>query len=253
MGDKPKGDIHAGSPTPWGVLMESIRAVPAVKYALEIARIVSAIAIVVELKVSFRSQWLARSSCSSHGRAFGFRSPLGRFESQYRSSGRLLPLVFTLPIRRHRRNDVLVGLFSLAIRSKIMAGWVAGSRTQMGIPTRRKRRARLRGPKNKGRKQLSGLPSGAISACQFNGCESQGQKIFGQTAPGELDPSKGSYRGFDLEVTGNNGHGVRNVSPDGNTISFEAYAEAPGTREGVLRCVGAQGANVNVNVYAYVI
>ena len=106
--------------------------------------------------------------------------------------------------------------------------------------------------KNKGRKQLSGLPWGQFGLPRPTDVRVEG-KNFPATAPGELDPRKGSYRGFDLEVTGNNGHGVRNVSPDGNTISFEAYADtAQAPARGVLGCVGAQGANVNVNVYAWI-
>jgi len=91
------------------------------------------------------------------------------------------------------------------------------------------------------------------------GCEGHGQG-FSATAPGDLDRSQGGsggVPGFDLEITGNNGHGVRNVSASGNTISFEAFADGPGTVQGgsfgIPRvCVGGQGANVNVNVYAHV-
>ena len=64
-------------------------------------------------------------------------------------------------------------------------------------------------------------------------------------------------KGFELEVTGNNGHGVRNIAVSGNTITFEAFADGPGTVQGgsfgiPKTCVDAKGANVNVNVYAYV-
>lgn len=88
-----------------------------------------------------------------------------------------------------------------------------------------------------------------------DGCKSRGQQ-FAATANGEVDRDQGGQggapHGFDLEVTGNNGHGVRNITVKDNTISFEAFADGPGTNEGMLGCVGAQGANVNVNVYAYI-
>lgn len=90
---------------------------------------------------------------------------------------------------------------------------------------------------------------------QVDGCQSHGQD-FAATAPGELDRTKGGAGnappGFDLDVSGNNGHGVRNIQVDGNTIKFQAYADGPGTQEGAFGCVGGKGANVNVNVYAYV-
>lgn len=93
--------------------------------------------------------------------------------------------------------------------------------------------------------------AGGNYGLQVDGCQSRGQQ-FAASAPGELDPTKGGYRGFDLDVTGNNGHGVRNISVEGNTIRFEAFADGKGTQQGMLGCVGAEGANVNVNVYAYI-
>jgi hypothetical protein len=99
------------------------------------------------------------------------------------------------------------------------------------------------------------LLAGSNFGFQVGGCQSLG-KVFSATAPGEIDGSKGGAGsappGFDLEITGNNGHGVRNIQVDGNTIRFEAYADGPGTQQPLVGCVGAQGANVNVNVYAYV-
>jgi hypothetical protein len=250
MSEKLKGDIHGSAVTPWGVLMEAVRAVPAVKYTLGIAGIVSVLAIVVELRVNFRVAVVgtvimlilmavllafARLSAASNrsvaaAGVFFLWSSLLLFVG---TGGMMFSSVFfhwPLDLR-----SWLVGSPE-ARRTGTQSGEGVHSTEEVVKP---------------GQKVTQRVVVGGNFGLQVDGCESRGQR-FSAAAPGEVDASQGSYRGFDLDVMGNNGHGVRNISVDGNTISFEAYADGTGTREGVLGCVGAKGANVSVNVYAYV-
>lgn len=92
------------------------------------------------------------------------------------------------------------------------------------------------------------------------GCESRGQD-YTVRAWGPVDRSKpgvgGAPNGFEIEVSGNNAHGVRNIQANGpNAISFQAWADGPGSKQGLpfggTVCVGAEGANVAVNVFAWI-
>ncbi|GEM_PF-5791845 len=94
------------------------------------------------------------------------------------------------------------------------------------------------------------------------GCESLGHD-YKVTAPGPIDTSKpgvgGAPSGFEIQVSGNNAHGVRDIALAGsNSITFQAYADGPGTKQSLpwpinsTVCVGAQGANVAIDVYAWI-
>lgn len=97
-------------------------------------------------------------------------------------------------------------------------------------------------------------------ALSVGGCESRATH-FRVTASGRVDRSKGGAGGappgFDFEIRGNNPQGVRNIQLTAETVlEFDVYADGPGTRQSIPLggsiCVGGEGANVSVDVYAWV-
>lgn len=90
-------------------------------------------------------------------------------------------------------------------------------------------------------------------AVKAEGCERRAEP-FTIPVSGSIDVSKGwsTAPGFELDVRGNNGHGVTDLRiVNGQTVSFTAWAQGPGAGVPGL-CIGAEGANVSVDVYAWI-
>lgn len=84
------------------------------------------------------------------------------------------------------------------------------------------------------------------------GC-AQESRTVSAVARGLVDKSRGASGtpGFEFDVRGNNEHGISDVTVlDDRTVSFKEWAHGKGVRLGV--CFGAEGANVSVDVYAWV-
>lgn len=90
-------------------------------------------------------------------------------------------------------------------------------------------------------------------ALPADGCERRSEK-FSVTALGKVDRSRGLREapGFEFDVRGNNDHGISDIGlVESNMVSFSVWAKGKGTNAAGV-CLGAEGANVSVDVYAWV-